>query len=189
MLGAGRLNWVLEHFPWLIRHVPESRRVRFALGYLGPSGAWWLRERFEGRVPVLAPAELLGARAEGNGPVLRLGREGGSVEERRFAHVVAGSGFRHDVRRLPFLDPSLLARIEPMEGLASPSLGPVRVHGARPALRGADLRLRLRAALPLRLRRGARRAPVARHLAAHRRRSWARTSAPPRRSAPDARAA
>src|SRR5262249_58204957 len=52
VLGEGRLSWVLERFPWLVRHVPEVRRVRFARGYLGPAGAWWLRERFEGKVPV-----------------------------------------------------------------------------------------------------------------------------------------
>ena len=117
VLGAGRLNWVLEHFPWLLRKVPEQRRLRFALSYLGPSGAWWLRDRFEGHVPVLAPADLLGARTDGDSVVLRLGLPGGAVEERRFAHVVAGSGFRHDVRRLRFLDPALLARVAQMEGL------------------------------------------------------------------------
>lgn len=189
VLGAGRLNWVLEHFPWLIRHVPESRRVRFALGYLGPSGAWWLRERFEGRVPVLAPAELLDARVEGSGAVLRLGREGGRLEERRFAHVVAGSGFRHDVRRLPFLDPALLARIERMAGLG-PRLSD-RFESTAPGLYFVGPLSACSFGPLFRFVCGAEHAAprLARHLAAQGRRTGRGPLSSPRRSAPDARAA
>jgi len=118
VLGAGRLNWVLEHLPWLVRHAPEERRVRFARGYLGPSGAWWLRDRFEGRVPVLAPAAFHSAAERGESVVLRFSVAGGAVQERAFAHVVCGTGFRHSVERLPFLEPALLASLGRIAGLA-----------------------------------------------------------------------
>lgn len=118
VLGAGRLNWVLEHLPWLVRHAPEERRVRFARSYLGPSGAWWLRDRFVGQVQVVAPAVLQGAQVRGESVALRFSVDGGSTQERAFAHVVCGTGFRHAVDRLPFLDRELLGQLGRIAGIA-----------------------------------------------------------------------
>ncbi|HXX32538.1 MAG TPA: NAD(P)-binding domain-containing protein [Myxococcaceae bacterium] len=118
VLGAGRKHWVLEHLPWLVHYAPEERRVHLARTYLGPAGAWWLRDRFVDRVPVLAPARLLAAREERGEVVLRLSVDGGTASERRFAHVVCGSGFEHDVRRLPFLDAGLVGRLGLIRGRA-----------------------------------------------------------------------
>lgn len=117
VLGEGRLSWVLEHFPWLVRHVPDARRVRFSRDYLGPAGAWWLRDRFAGKVPVLAPTQLLEAREDAGGIRLRLSVNG-QTQDRRFAHVVCGTGFRHAVRQLAFLDAALLAGVDLVDGLA-----------------------------------------------------------------------
>jgi thioredoxin reductase len=117
VLGEGRLSWVLEHFPWLVRHAPEGRRVRFARGYLGPAGAWWLRDRFEGKVPVLAPAILVAARERSGSVVLRLAVEG-RTEERAFAHVVCATGFRHSLDGFRFLEPRLRGSVERIAGLA-----------------------------------------------------------------------
>jgi len=117
VLGEGRLSWVLEHFPWLVRHAPEERRVRFARGYLGPAGAWWLRDRFEGKVPVLAPATLLQARERSASVVLRIAVDG-RTEERAFAHVVCGTGFRHSLDGFRFLDARLQASVVRIAGLA-----------------------------------------------------------------------
>ena len=118
VLGAGRKHWLLEHLPWGVHYAPEDWRVRLARTYLGPAGAWWLRERFLGRVPVLAPARLLSAHEEHGEAVLALSVDGGSASERRFAHVVCGSGFEHDVRRVPFLGPELLGRLGLIQGRA-----------------------------------------------------------------------
>jgi cation diffusion facilitator CzcD-associated flavoprotein CzcO len=114
VLGAGRMHWVLEHFPWAPYWLPAPKRVPFTRGYLGPSGAWWLRDRFEGKVPVRSLCEIVSARAEDDGVVLSVREPGGEKEIRTHA-VVAGTGFEVDVDRLPFLDPELrgqIARIE-----------------------------------------------------------------------------
>jgi cation diffusion facilitator CzcD-associated flavoprotein CzcO len=117
VLGEGRLSWVLEHFPWVARHAPEARRVRFARSYLGPAGAWWLRDRLEGKVSVLAPATVVEARARSGSVVLRIAVDG-RMEERSFAHVVCGTGFRHSLDGLSFLEPRLLAKVDRIAGLA-----------------------------------------------------------------------
>jgi thioredoxin reductase len=114
VLGAGRMHWVLEHFPWAPHWLPTRKRVAFTRGYLGPAGAWWLRERFEGKVPVRSRCEVVSARVEGDGVVLRVREPGGENEIRAHA-VIAGTGFEVDVDRLPFLDPSLRTRIARIE--------------------------------------------------------------------------
>jgi uncharacterized NAD(P)/FAD-binding protein YdhS len=114
VLGAGRLNWVLQHFPWAVHWLPERKRVPFARKYLGPSGAWWLRDRFEGKVPVRSRCEVISARTEDGGVLLRL-RRNGAEEGLRVAHVVAGTGFEVDLDRLPFITQELRARIARVE--------------------------------------------------------------------------
>jgi FAD-dependent urate hydroxylase len=118
VLGAGRRHWVLEHLPSLVHHAPEAWRVRLARTYLGPSGAWWLKERFVGKVSVLAPAQLLSAREAGGEVVLRLSAAGEAAREERFAQVVCGTGFEHDIRRLPFLERGLTGRLKLIQGRA-----------------------------------------------------------------------
>ena len=118
VLGEGRKHWVLQHFPWAVHYAPEGRRVRLARDYLGPSGAWWLRDRFVGKVPVVSPARLLSAQAVGGEAVLRLHVEAEGERTERFAHVVCGSGFQHDVLRLPFLGPSVRAGLQLVQGKA-----------------------------------------------------------------------
>ncbi len=118
VLGEGRKHWVLQHFPWAVHYAPEGRRVRLARDYLGPSGAWWLRDRFVGKVPVVSPARLLSAKEVGGQAVVRLHLAGEGERTETFAHLVCGSGFQHDVRRLPFLGPALRAGLALVAGQA-----------------------------------------------------------------------
>ena len=114
VLGAGRMHWVLEHTPWAPFFLPTRKRVSFTRGYLGPSGSWWLSDRFVGKVPVRPRCEVVSARAEGDGVTLRVREPGGEQEIRAHA-VIAGTGFEVDVDRLPFLDPGLRSQIARIE--------------------------------------------------------------------------
>ena len=114
VLGAGRRNWVLQHLPMLFHYLPQRHRVRFARAYLGPSGAWWLRERFEPHVPVHRGCHVIGARGQDGRVVLRV-REQGVEREITADHVVAGTGFEIDLDRLPFLSRDLRARVRRVE--------------------------------------------------------------------------
>jgi NADPH-dependent 2,4-dienoyl-CoA reductase/sulfur reductase-like enzyme len=114
VLGAGRMHWVLQHFPMLMHYVPERFRVPFTRGYLGPAGAWWLRERFEPHVPVHRRCAVVSARAANGGVVLTV-REDGVEREIQADHVVAGTGFEVDVDRLSFLSEDLRARVARVE--------------------------------------------------------------------------
>lgn len=102
--------------PDAFRLLPESVRVRKAVGSFGPKGSWWLRDRVEGVVDVVTGHALKSAELSGSGVRLHLdGPERSSVEA---DHVIAGTGFRVDVAQLPFLSEQILASLETRAGSA-----------------------------------------------------------------------
>jgi hypothetical protein len=87
--------------PDAFRLLPPSVRANKALTTFGPKGAWWLRERVEGVLDVLVGHQLRSAEPQGSGVRLHLdGPERSSIAA---DHVIAGTGFRIDLSRLPFL--------------------------------------------------------------------------------------
>ena len=110
VLGPGRKSWVLQHFPLLLRYVPEGRRVRFTRSYLGPAGPWWLVDRFQGKVPYRLRTRVTAAAARGDKVELELTEDSGRRDTMSFDHVIAGTGFEADVDALPFLSRELRAR-------------------------------------------------------------------------------
>ena len=98
---------VVADSPTAFRLLPESVRVDKALNSFGPHGAWWLRDRVEGVVEVLAGHKLKSAEPRGSGVRLRLdGPKQASIDA---DHVIAGTGFRIDLSRLSFLSQGIRA--------------------------------------------------------------------------------
>jgi thioredoxin reductase len=112
VLGPGRKNWMMEKFPWALHFAPDDRRVKLARTYLGPVGSWWLRDRFAGKVSELARTAIASARETGGEITLGLREASGTQSERRFAHVICGTGFEHDLDKLTFIDSGLRGRID-----------------------------------------------------------------------------
>jgi len=94
-----------EAFRWL----PEDMRITKARTVLGPAGSWWLKDRVEGVVDVLTSHQVRKAVPDGSGVQLLV--EGPRQSVLNVDHVIAGTGFRIDLVRLPFLPESLRARI------------------------------------------------------------------------------
>jgi hypothetical protein len=136
--------WGCDRLPDLFRLLPKDIRADKGLSFLGPAGAWWLRERVEGRVPMLLGHQLRGAEKVGDRVRLRLSTSEGAVTECA-DHVIAGTGFRLDLTRLGYVTPSLRGSLKLLAGapvlnhhlesnvpglfftgaLAAPSLGPL----------------------------------------------------------------
>ena len=95
--------------PRAFRLLPESIRIRKALTTFGPAGAWWLRDRVEGVIEVLTGHGLKSAEPQGSG--VRLQLDGPGQPSIDADHVIAGSGFRIDVSRLPFLPEEIQAAL------------------------------------------------------------------------------
>ena len=87
--------------PAAFRRLPKDMRVRKAKSVLGPAGSWWLKDRVEGVIETLTSHRIQGAEAVGSGVRLLLDGPGQTTLE--VDHVIAGTGFRIDLARLPFL--------------------------------------------------------------------------------------
>lgn len=143
-LCEGWTCWAYDRLPDVFRHLPKEMRVEKSLSFLGPAGAWWLRERVEGKVPTFLGHHVLAGTAVGDRVQLRLSTPTGTVTETA-DHVIAGTGFRFDLTRLGYLAPSLRTDLRVIAGapvldhhlesnvpglfftgaLAAPSLGPL----------------------------------------------------------------
>jgi cation diffusion facilitator CzcD-associated flavoprotein CzcO len=115
VLGPGRKSWVLERFPLLLHYLPEAPRVRFTRNYLGPSGPWWLIDRFKDKVPYRLRTTVTRATARDGKVELETLEAGGTARTMTFDHVIAGTGYDVDVDALPFLSQPLRARIRRIE--------------------------------------------------------------------------
>lgn len=100
--------------PSAFRMLPESYRILKARTVLGPSGSWWLRDRVEGVVDVLAGQGIREAVAQGSG--VRLILDGPGQRRVDVDHVVAGTGFHVDLARLPFLPQPLRTAVKTLNG-------------------------------------------------------------------------
>ncbi|MFE0252795.1 NAD(P)-binding domain-containing protein [Streptomyces sp. NPDC059010] len=102
-MGTGWPLVVCSRGPSAIRHLPARIRAHLLRTVLGPSGAWWLRERVQGRVPVLSGRSLHSAARENGGVRLSVRNPGGDVETLYADHVIAGTGYLVDVDRVELL--------------------------------------------------------------------------------------
>lgn len=115
-LGSGPKAWVLTNLPGMLHHWPDAVRVPFTKNHLPPEGAWWLRERVEGLIPVRLGTTVVGARMTDSTVCLSLRDSDAEVDELHADHVIAGSGYGIDVERLEFLAPSLRREVATVEG-------------------------------------------------------------------------
>ena len=115
-LGEGLGQWVYSNHPLAFHHLSARDRRRRAFAVLGPAGAWWLRPRFEGEIDTLLGRQVIEADCcEDGGVRLRLTGDA-STSEIVVDHVLAATGYRPDLARVPFLDPSLLAEVATYRG-------------------------------------------------------------------------
>lgn len=109
-LGTGWRSWTWAERPGLVRHLPLTTRRHIVRTTLGPAGSWWLRERFDGRIPVLTGHSLVAAK-EDLGVRLTLKEPGGESRTLHTEHVIAATGYEVDVARIGILDVALRAEI------------------------------------------------------------------------------
>jgi cation diffusion facilitator CzcD-associated flavoprotein CzcO len=113
VLGHGRDNWKLEHFPWWQHARSDEKRLHYLHTRLGPSGAWWLRPRVEGLFDIDDDCTVVDAQPEGDKVrlVIANNHDRSDVRELLTEQVVLGTGYDVNVDRIEFLDPSLARRV------------------------------------------------------------------------------
>jgi thioredoxin reductase len=110
-LGPGWRSWAISELPFLYRRMfKPAKRHRFFLNSWGPSGAWWLRERVEGKIDVLFEHQIASAQAVDGQVRLGLTGPAGAIEILT-DHVIAATGFDVALDRIDCLEPTLRAQI------------------------------------------------------------------------------
>lgn len=113
--------WALSYYPHPYRHLPPQARHFLVRRVLGPLGAWWLRERFEGKVQVSEVSRIVRSGSAGGHPALAVRTLDGRVEELSADHVVAATGYRVDLAAMDFLGHELRTELAVSRG--TPKLG------------------------------------------------------------------
>lgn len=114
-LGPGWKSRLLTEFPHWFRLLPVRLRLDLLRRLLGPSGGWPMRERVVGKVTVRTGMTLRGAEMRDDRVLLVLSGKDGAIEQIEFDHVVAATGYKVDLRRLPFLGDDLKRQIRAAE--------------------------------------------------------------------------
>jgi pyridine nucleotide-disulfide oxidoreductase len=122
LLGPGWSLLMLSRMPGGFRHLPPQLRLRLVATILGPSGAWWLQPRLDGRIAVHVAHRLERATRAGSHVVLTFVTRTGERRTATYDHVIAATGYRVSVDALTFLDPAVRRDIELTAG-SWPALG------------------------------------------------------------------
>ncbi|MFI5808528.1 NAD(P)-binding domain-containing protein [Streptomyces sp. NPDC051561] len=99
------------HGAGTFRHLPSNTRLHLVRRVLGPCGAWWLKDRVAGRIPVHAARRIQGAELAGSRVCLTTRSPDGGTHTVEADHVLAATGYRVHLEALGFLSPELRARL------------------------------------------------------------------------------
>ncbi|MFZ3559199.1 FAD-dependent oxidoreductase [Streptomyces sp. BH055] len=113
--------YALTYYPHPYRHLPPQARHFLVRRVLGPLGAWWLKDRFEGKVAVRDVAGIERVTVSQGAPVLSVRTHGGRGDDLSADHVIAATGYRVDLAAMPFLGEGLRTRLATSRG--TPRLG------------------------------------------------------------------
>lgn len=110
VIGPGLRSRIYSDAPWLCRYFPDYLRLREAK-IPGPSGGWFMQDRVA-PVPRLLGCELQEAKVSGSRVKLRLAADDGTTRHLSVDHVIAATGYKTDVRHLPFFGSGILEQLQ-----------------------------------------------------------------------------
>jgi cation diffusion facilitator CzcD-associated flavoprotein CzcO len=119
-IGRGWGSFICAETPLLFYRLPRHLKDRAIVSHMHPAAGWFMREQVEGRLPVSLGRKLAKAQAKDERVALTLSDVNGKEETLCFDHVISATGYRVDMRRIPFLESSLRAAISANGG--SPSV-------------------------------------------------------------------
>lgn len=121
-LGPSWRSAVYTFFAGQFRFLPLDLRLRIVKRHLGPAAVWFIRDKLVQGVPMHSGYTVLGAEVRNERVHMQFKHQDGSTLELAADHVIVGTGYQADLRRLPFLNPALRSQI--------------KLAGASPALSG-----------------------------------------------------
>jgi hypothetical protein len=122
-LGPGIRSRLCCDAPDLFRFVPSRARADIVRRHLGPSSPWHLVDAFESSVDVRTGRTIHRVEASGGGLELELVAPVNGSESIRTDHVICATGYRADIGRLGFLDPSVRDQLRTVNDAPALSFG------------------------------------------------------------------
>jgi hypothetical protein len=97
-------------------YLPESLRLEAVRRVLGPSGAWFVKEKVIGRVPLHLGCTLERAEIRNGKVRLHLRGADGGEHEIITEHVIAATGYKVDLKRLKFVSSEIRSGLDVVGG-------------------------------------------------------------------------
>jgi thioredoxin reductase len=114
-LGPNFRSSLCVALPDAFRQLPVHRRVGIVKRHLGPSGGWFIRDLIVGKV-AQHRGSIQRAEVRGQQVALTIQSAEGKTTDLLVDHVVAGTGYRYEVAKAPFLDDKIKAAVTVEEG-------------------------------------------------------------------------
>jgi thioredoxin reductase len=114
-IGRGWKLYLCANAPLVFRLMPVEFRLDKVRRVLGPSPCWFITPDIEGKVPLHPGLSIAGVRIENNRVKLDVTDRAGGAQTFEADHLIAATGYKVDLRRLPFFDSDLRAQIRSVE--------------------------------------------------------------------------
>ncbi|HEY1412067.1 MAG TPA: FAD-dependent oxidoreductase, partial [Rhodopila sp.] len=111
-LGTGWRSWACCAMPMVFHAMPEAFRVMIVRKHLPAAPGWTLQPQVDGIVPTITGALISQAEAVDGRVRLELDMLEGGKRIVTADHVIAGTGYKVDMRRLAFFGPDVLDRLD-----------------------------------------------------------------------------
>lgn len=115
-LGIGWRSRLCTDAPLLFHAMPERFRLLVVKRHLGPAPGWFMKERVVGRFPLHLGASIREVEVRDARLRMRIEQQAGGGKALEYEHVIAATGYRPEIRRLPFFDRALLEGTNTVEG-------------------------------------------------------------------------
>lgn len=113
-LGAGWQSYFCANAPLLFHNLPETIRLRAVRKMAPPAAGWFMKDRITNVVSHLGfnleHADIAAGRVN-----LKLAADGGTKRQLVAEHIVAATGYRVDLRRIPYLTEEIRSRLRSVE--------------------------------------------------------------------------
>jgi pyridine nucleotide-disulfide oxidoreductase len=110
-LGPGWRSRFFANSPSLFHSLPERLRLEIVRTHLGPSGGWFSKDKVMGRVPLLLGYTPERAKIQDGRVLLHLRATDGAEREILAEHVIAATGYKADIGRLPFISAEIRSKL------------------------------------------------------------------------------
>jgi hypothetical protein len=114
-IGPGWKLFMCTNLPLLFRQMPQKFRLEKVRRILGPAPCWFTKEQVVGKVGFNLGVTKFEAAVRNGRVNLELTENSGAKKTITADHVIAATGYRADLRRLPFLDSDILGGIRSVE--------------------------------------------------------------------------